>query len=159
MPSTTGVLIQFPLYGGIAALLTQASGFGGQTLAHRLSSLFVHVATTESFPAVMGAYSAVLGFFVPSGGGKWLVEAPYVMQAANELHVHLGWAVQVYNAAEAIPNLVNPFWMLPLLGVLGLRARDVVGYTFMQFLVHLPLVLVLLWLFGMTLDYVPPVMP
>jgi short-chain fatty acids transporter len=67
--------------------------------------------------------------------------------------------VQVYNAAEAIPNLVNPFWMLPLLGVLGLRARDVVGYTFMQFLVHLPLVLVLLWLFGMTLDYVPPVMP
>ena len=159
VPSTTGVLIQFPLYGGIAALLTQASGFGGQTLAHRLSSLFVHVATTESFPAVMGAYSAVLGFFVPSGGGKWLVEAPYVMQAANELHVHLGWAVQVYNAAEAIPNLVNPFWMLPLLGVLGLRARDVVGYTFMQFLVHLPLVLVLLWLFGMTLDYVPPVMP
>lgn len=159
VPSTTGVLIQFPLYGGIAALLTQAAGFGQQTLAHRLSNLFVHIATTDTFPVVMGAYSAILGFFVPSGGGKWLVEAPYVMQAANELHVHLGWAVQVYNAAEAIPNLINPFWMLPLLGVLGLRARDVVGYTFMQFLVHLPLVLGLLWLFGRTLAYVPPVMP
>ena len=70
----------------------------------------------------MGVYSAILGFFVPSGGGKWLLEAPYVMQAANDLHVHLGWAVQIYNAAEALPNLINPFWMLPLLGVLGLQA-------------------------------------
>jgi short-chain fatty acids transporter len=159
VPSTTGVLVQFPLYGGIALILTKAAGAGGETLAHRLSSLFVQVASTETFTIVMGAYSAVLGFFVPSGGGKWIVEAPYVMQAANELQVHLGWAVQVYNAAEALPNLINPFWMLPLLGVLGLKARDIVGFTFLQLLVHIPLVLGLLWLLGLTLAYVPPVMP
>ncbi len=159
VPSTSGVLIQFPLYGGIAMILTHATGEGGQTLAHRLSSLFVHVATHDSFAVVIGVYSAVLGFFVPSGGGKWIVEAPYVMQAANELKSHLGWAVQVYNAAEALPNLINPFWMLPLLGVLGLKARDIVGFTFIQLLVHIPLVLGLLWLLGMTLIYVAPVMP
>jgi short-chain fatty acids transporter len=159
VPSTAGVLIQFPLYGGIAALLTHAPGTDGATLAHRLAEVFVRVATTDSFPLVMGSYSAVLGFFVPSGGGKWLVEAPYVMQAANDLHVHLGWAVQVYNAAEALPNLINPFWMLPLLGVLGLKARDVVGFTFIQLLVHVPLVLGLLWALGLTLEYVPPVVP
>ncbi|MFC5524598.1 short-chain fatty acid transporter [Rhodanobacter ginsengisoli] len=159
VPATSGILIQFPLYGGIAALLTRVPGAGGVTLAHRLSKLFVHVASTDSFPVVMGAYSAVLGFFVPSGGGKWLVEAPYVMQAANDLHVHLGWAVQVYNAAEALPNLINPFWMLPLLGVLGLKARDVVGYTFIQLVVHVPLVLGMLWLLGTTLTYVPPMLP
>jgi short-chain fatty acids transporter len=159
VPSTTGVLIQFPLYGGIAMILTHAVGSGGETLAHRLSTVFVHIATTDTFALVMGIYSAVLGFFVPSGGGKWIIEAPYVMQAANELHAHLGWAVQVYNAAEALPNLINPFWMLPLLGVLGLKARDIVGFTFIQLLVHIPLVLGLLWLLGMTLTYVPPVMP
>ena len=159
VPGTAGVLIQFPLYGGIAALLTHAPDSGGVTLAHRLAGLFVRVATTDSFPLVMGSYSAVLGFFVPSGGGKWLVEAPYVMQAANDLHVHLGWAVQVYNAAEALPNLINPFWMLPLLGVLGLKARDVVGFTFVQLLVHVPLVLGLLWVLGLTLAYVPPQLP
>ena len=71
----------------------------------------------------------------------------------------LGWAVQVYNAAEALPNLINPFWMLPLLGILGLKARDVAGFTIVQFVVHVPLVLFLLWLFGLTLDYRPPVMP
>lgn len=159
VPSTAGVLIQFPLYGGIAALLTHAAGADGQTLAHRLSGLFVRVASTDTFPLVMGVYSSVLGFFVPSGGGKWLIEAPYVMQAANDLHVHLGWAVQVYNAAEALPNLINPFWMLPLLGVLGLKAREVVGFTFIQLLVHVPLVLGLLWLLGLSLPYVPPMQP
>lgn len=159
VPSVTGVLIQFPLYGGIAALLTSAKGADGQTLAHHLSEVFVHIATGETFTLVMGVYSAVLGFFVPSGGGKWIIEAPYVMQAANDLKVHLGWAVQVYNAAEALPNLINPFWMLPLLGVLGLKARDIVGFTFIQLLVHIPLVLGLLWLLGLTLTYHPPVMP
>lgn len=159
VPATTGVLIQFPLYGGIAMILTAAQGAGGETLAHHLSSLFVRIASTETFSIVMGIYSAVLGFFVPSGGGKWIIEAPYVMQAANELQVHLGWAVQVYNAAEALPNLINPFWMLPLLGVLGLKARDIVGFTFIQLLVHIPIVLGLLWLLGLTLAYVPPVMP
>jgi short-chain fatty acids transporter len=146
VPNATGVLIQFPLYGGIAAILTTPKGAGGHTLAQQLAGVFTHIATPGSFPVVMGAYSAVLGFFVPSGGGKWLIEAPYVMQSAQQLHAHLGWAVQVYNAAEALPNLINPFWMLPLLGILGLKARDIIGFSFLQFVVHLPLVLFLLWL-------------
>lgn len=159
VPSISGVLIQFPLYGGIAALITSAPGSDGVTIAHHLATFFTEAATRDSFPVVMGIYSAVLGFFIPSGGGKWIIEAPYVMQAANDLQVHLGWAVQIYNAAEALPNLINPFWMLPLLGILGLKARDVVGFTIVQFIVHVPVVLFLLWLFGRTLEYVPPVMP
>jgi short-chain fatty acids transporter len=159
VPSVTGVLIQFPFYGGIAALITSALGSDGFSIAHHLSTFFADAATRETFPVLMGVYSAVLGFFVPSGGGKWIIEAPYVMQAANELQVHLGWAVQVYNAAEALPNLINPFWMLPLLGILGLKARDVVGFTIVQFVVHTPIVLLLLWLLGLTLAYSPPVAP
>jgi short-chain fatty acids transporter len=157
VPSAAGVLIQFPLYGGIAAILTAAKGADGHTLAQQLAGFFTHIATTGTFPVVMGAYSAVLGLFVPSGGGKWLIEAPYLMQSAIQLHAHLGWSVQVYNAAEALPNLINPFWMLPLLGIIGLKARDIIGFSFMQFVVHLPLVLFLLWLLGLTLQYHPPV--
>ena len=159
VPATAGVLIQFPLYGAIAAILTTAKNAAGTTVSDEIAHLFVSFNTQDTFPLAMGVYSAVLGFFIPSGGGKWLLEAPYVMQAANDLKVHLGWAVQVYNAAEALPNLINPFWMLPLLGVLGIKARDVVGFTFLQLLVHLPVVLFLLWLLARTLTYVPPVMP
>lgn len=159
VPATGGVLLQFPIYGGIAFLLTQVPGADGHTLSHRLSELFVAITSHDTFALVMGTYSAVLGFFVPSGGGKWIIEAPYVMQAANDLQYHLGWAVQIYNAAEALPNLINPFWMLPLLGVMGLKARDIVGFTFVQLLVHIPLVLLALWALGATLDYLPPQMP
>ena len=159
VPATGGVLIQFPLYGAIAAILTQAKNAAGLSVSDQIAHWFVSVSTQGLYPLVIGVYSAVLGFFVPSGGGKWLLEAPYVMQAANDLQVHLGWAVQVYNAAEALPNLINPFWMLPLLGVLGLRARDIVGFTFLQLLVHLPLVLFLLWALAFTLPYHPPVLP
>ncbi|MBX8493229.1 TIGR00366 family protein [Pseudomonas cichorii] len=159
VPTTTGVLIQFPLYGSIAALLTTVKGSDAQTLAHYISTFFTSIATHDTYAVLMGIYSAVLGFFIPSGGGKWIIEAPYVMQVANELKYHLGWSVQIYNAAEALPNLINPFYMLPLLGVLGLKARDLIGFSFVQLLVHTPLVLVLLWALGTTLTYIPPMMP
>lgn len=159
VPTTTGVLIQFPLYGSIAALMTVVKGTNGETLAHHISTFFVQIASHDTYAVLMGVYSAVLGFFIPSGGGKWIIEAPYVMQVANDLEYHLGWAVQIYNAAEALPNLINPFYMLPLLGVLGLKARDLIGFSFVQLLVHTPLVLFLLWALGTTLTYVAPVMP
>lgn len=159
VPATAGVLIQFPFYAGIAAIMTQATNGSGDSLSHYLASMFTSTGSTGLFPLLMGAYSVVLGFLIPSGGGKWIVEAPYVMQAANDLHVNLGWTVQIYNAAEALPNLINPFWMLPLLGVLGLKARDIIGYTFMYLIALLPVVLGLLTLLSPTLPYAPPVQP
>ncbi|NIF54306.1 TIGR00366 family protein [Burkholderia sp. Ax-1724] len=159
VPSTAGVLIQFPLYGGIAFILTKAAVPSGVPLSEHLARFFVAISSHSSFSAVMGLHSAILGFFIPSGGGKWIIEAPYVIETAKAVQVHLGWAVTVYNAAEALPNLINPFWMLPLLGVLGLRARDVIGFTFTQLLVHFPVVIFLLWALTSTLQYHPPWMP
>ncbi len=146
VPTSAGVLIQFPFYGAIAYMLTKVPGADGQSISHHIANLFVKAANADTYPVVVGLYSAVLGFFVPSGGGKWIIEAPYVFQAAIELKAHMGWAVQVYNAAEALPNLINPFWMLPLLGVLGLKAKDIVGFCFTQLLFHFPIVLFLLWI-------------
>jgi short-chain fatty acids transporter len=150
VPATAGVLIQFPFYAGIFGLIAKTA------IAPALKTLFVRVTTHATFPLLVAAYSAVLGLFVPSGGGKWVIEAPYVMAAANTWHVHLGWTVQIYNAAEALPNLINPFWMLPLMGLLKVRARELAGYSILQLVVHLPLVLILCWLFAKTLPYVPP---
>jgi short-chain fatty acids transporter len=157
VPSVAGVLVQFPFIGSIAAILTVSSNAGGESLAKFLGQAFTHIASHATFAPIIGAYSALLGLFVPSGGGKWIMEAPYVMKAANALQYHLGWTVQIYNAAEALPNLINPFWMLPMLGILRLRARDLIGFTFVQFMIGFPLVLGLLWLLGATLAYHPPV--
>ena len=51
--------------------------------------------------------------------------------------------VVVYDLGEASANLLQPFWMLPTLAVLGLKARDIMGYTFTMFLVLFPVVLIL----------------
>jgi short-chain fatty acids transporter len=147
VPATAGVILQFPFYAAIAAMIATTR------LNDRIAHLFVSVSTQRTFPALMSAYSAVLGVFVPSGGGKWVIEAPYVMKAAHELRVHLGWVVACYDLGEAVANLVQPFWMLPVLALLGLRARDVMGYTFLVFLVLFPLVLVMTTLLGATLRY------
>jgi len=146
-PAVWGVILQFPFYAGIAAIITTTH------LNERLANAFVSISSPYSFPAVVAIYSAVLGVFVPSGGSKWVIEAPYVMAAAHELKVHLGWVVASYDLGEAIANLLQPFWMLPTLGMLGLRARDVMGYTFIVALALIPLVILLVTLLGATLPY------
>src|SRR5512140_969390 len=146
-PAVWGVILQFPFYAGIAGIIT------GTRLNHHIAQFFVSIASAKTFPPIVALYSALLGMFVPSGGSKWVIEAPYLMSAAHQLHVHLGWVVAVYDLGEALANLVQPFWMLPILGLLGLRARDVMGYTIVVFLVLMPIVLIQVTLLGMTLPY------
>jgi short-chain fatty acids transporter len=148
-----GVLIQYPLYAGIVKMMTESG------LATELAHFFVTVSSRDTFPIMVGIYSAFLGLFIPSAGGKWLIEAPYLLEAAKTLEVHLGWVVQTYNATEALANLIHPFWMLPLVGILGLKARDIVGYSMLQFVAHVPLVLFLVWILNYTLTYTPPLVP
>jgi short-chain fatty acids transporter len=153
VPATSGVLIQFPFYAGIFGIISKTS------IASVLAGWFIKISTPGTFPLVVALYSAILGIFVPSGGGKWILEAPYVMASANTWQIHLGWTVQIYNAAEALPNLINPFWMLPLMGILNVKARDLAGYSILQLLFHAPLVFFLAWLFAGTLPYHPPAIP
>jgi short-chain fatty acids transporter len=152
-PATAGVLIQFPFYAGIFGMISFSP------ISRVLASWLVQVSNHGNYPLLVSIYSATLGFFVPSGGGKWLIEAPYVMAAAHALRVSPGWIVQVYNAAEALPNLINPFWMLPLLGILKLKARDLVGYGLLQLLVLGPVVFFLVWFLARTFTDTPPPIP
>ena len=150
VPATGGVLIQFPFYAVIFGMIV------GTGINKWLADLFVAITTPNTYSLLVAVYSAVLGVFIPSGGSKWVIEASYVLQAAIQQQVNLGWVVQIYNAAEALPNLLNPFWMLPLLGILHMRARDLVGYSVLQMFVHIPIVFFLCWLFAQYIPFVPP---
>ena len=150
VPATGGVLIQFPFYAVIFGMIV------GTGMSDWLANVFARITTHGTYPLLVALYSALIGVFVPSGGSKWVIEAPYVLQAANLHHVHLGWVVQIYNASEALPNLINPFWMLPLLGILKLKARDLVGYGVLQMIVHIPIVFFLCWFFARYIPYLPP---
>jgi short-chain fatty acids transporter len=146
-PAVWGIILQFPFYAGMAAVITSTH------LNEQLAQLFVGISNRTTYPALVALYSAVLGVFVPSGGTKWVIEAPYVMAAAHNLKVHLGWVVVAYDLGEALANLVQPFWMLPILGMFRLAARDVMGFTLLVFLVLFPLVLLLVTVLGLALSY------
>jgi short-chain fatty acids transporter len=146
-PAASGVLLQFPFYGGIFGMIA----FTG--ISKQVAGWLVSVSNEVFFAPLIALYSAVLGVFVPSGGSKWVIEAPYVIDAANQLHVNQGWMVVVYDLGEASANLLQPFWMLPTLAILGLKARDIMGYTFAMFLACFPAVLVMVTLLAGTLPF------
>src|SRR4029453_9907603 len=76
-PAVWGVILQFPFYAGIAGIITATP------LIEGLGGVFVRVSTPATFPPLVALYSAVLGVFVPSGGSKWVIEAPYVMSGGQ----------------------------------------------------------------------------
>jgi short-chain fatty acids transporter len=139
-PAASGVLLQYPFYAGIFGIMV------GTRLSAAIADLFVHVSSATWYPAMIYTYSAVLGLFVPSGGAKWVIEAPYVLTSAKALGVPAGWMVVTYDLGEAIANLLQPFWMLPILGLLGLKARDIMGYTYLIALILFPVAMLLVTL-------------
>jgi len=119
-----GIIVQFPFYAGIFGLMT------GTGLGAFLGDLFARYASAETFPAVVYVYSALMNLFVPSGGSKWLIEAPYLIPAGAQLGVSVVTTTLAYGYGDSTTNLIHPFFAIPILAVMRLRFGEVVGYTF-----------------------------
>ncbi len=117
-----GVVLQFPLYAGIAGIMQ------GTGLAKAITDAFLSVATTRTYPLVVFLYSSVLNYFVPSGGSKWAIEAPYVLSAGKALGVGPSAVAMAYAYGDMATNIIQPFWAIPLLSVARLEFRDILGY-------------------------------
>jgi len=141
MPAAAGIAIQFPFYFGIMGLMQQ---FG---LVSWMAGGFVELSTAASFP-VLGLLSAgLVNFFVPSGGGQWQVQGPVLVEAARSLGVADWKAIMALAYGDQLTNMLQPFWALPLLGITGLSARDILPYTAVAMLLGLVIFAVALTLF------------
>lgn len=123
----TGVLLQFPFYGGIMGMML-VSGSEGVSVAGSLSRFFVEIANTQTFPLFTFLSAGLVNFFVPSGGGQWAVQAPIMLPAAKELGVSLSKTALAISWGDAWTNMIQPFWALPALGIAGLSAKDIMGF-------------------------------
>jgi len=92
------------------------------------------VATQHTYPAIVYWYSGIVNYFVPSGGSKWAIEAPYIMEAAKTLGVSAPKSVVAYAWGDMATDLIQPFWALPLLSVAKLDFKDIMGYEIMIFI-------------------------
>lgn len=120
---TTGIVLQFPFYAGIMGVMH------GTGLATRLSSLVAEAAGPKGFGIATFLSAGLVNVFVPSGGGQWAVQGPIALSAAAELGASPELAVLSVAYGDQWTNLLQPFWALPLLGITGVSARDIVGYT------------------------------
>ncbi|AKJ43378.1 TIGR00366 family protein [Pragia fontium] len=120
--STAGILVQFPFYAGIQ-LMMEHSGLGGL-----ITEWFISVANKDTFPIMTFFSSALINFAVPSGGGHWVIQGPFVMPAAQALGADLGKSAMAIAYGEQWMNMAQPFWALPALAIAGLGVRDIMGY-------------------------------
>ena len=120
--STTGIVLQFPLYAGIMGMMVSSG------LAVSISEWFISISTVDTFTLFTFLSAGIVNFFVPSGGGQWAVQAPIVIPAAQALGVPLNQAAMAVAFGDAWTNMVQPFWALPLLGIAGLGIKDIMGY-------------------------------
>lgn len=124
---SAGIILQFPFYAGIMALMTFKLE-GGASLAGTISDFFVSISTETTFPLFTFLSAGIVNFFVPSGGGQWAVQGPIMMPAGLELGVDPARTGMAIAWGDAWTNMIQPFWALPALGIAGLSARDIMGY-------------------------------
>lgn len=138
--SCTGIVLQFPLYAAIMALMA-ASG-----LSARLTTM-VSSAGPGLLAPVTFLSAGLLNLLVPSGGGQWAVQGPIIMQAAVDTGVSPASVLMAMAYGDQWTNMLQPFWALPLLAMTGVRARDIVGYTVLWMLLGGVWIVAGLWLF------------
>ncbi len=123
-----GIIIQFPFYAGIFGVI-QNTDLGGW-----LGERFAEVATTRLYPLVVYVYSGIMSLFIPSAGSKWMIEAPYIVPAGEQLDVSVITTLLAYAYGDSAFNLIHPFWALPILAVTRRRFGEIFGYAFLIWL-------------------------
>ncbi len=120
---STGILIQFPLYAGIMGIMK----YSGLTVL--FTDFFIHLSNSYIFPVYTFISAGIVNIFVPSGGGQWIVQGPIIVETAKQLHVPVEKAVMALAYGDQLTNMLQPFWALPLLGITGLKAKELIPYT------------------------------
>ena len=142
VPSSAGIVLQFPFYAGIMGMI-KYSGLG-----MIMAGWLIEISTPMTFPVVVWLVAGFVNIFVPSGGGEWAVIGETISRAAIELGVPVGKAIIAYGAGDQWTNLFQPFWAIPLLGICAVRARDVFGYC-------ITLMLLAMIFYALALTFIP----
>ena len=119
----SGILIQFPLYFGIMGIMTHSG------MIQFIADIFVNISNETTFPILTFISAGIVNIFVPSGGGQWAVQGPIIVDAAYQLGVSIPKSVMALAYGDQITNMLQPFWALPLLGITGLKAKEILPYT------------------------------
>ena len=138
--AAAGVILQFPFYAGIMGMISLSG------LAAIMAGWLISIASPTTFPMMAWLASGLVNLFVPSGGGEWAVMGETLIRAGQDLGVPIGKTIIAYGTGDAWTNLFQPFWAIALLGITGMRARDMFGYCITLLIALVPFFAILLTL-------------
>ncbi len=118
----SGIILQFPFYSGIMGMMK----FSGLIVV--IAGWFVAISNQFTYPLFTFISACIVNIFVPSGGGQWAVQGPVIVKAASQLGASYPKAIMALAYGDQWTNLFQPFWALALLGLTGLKARQIMGY-------------------------------
>lgn len=120
--SISPIILQFPFYAGIIAVL------GSSGLGESIISGMTSIATQDTFNVFTYWAAGFVNILAPSGGGQWALQGPLQIPAAIELGVDPAMTAMAVGWGDAWTNLIQPFWALPILSIVGLHIRHIMGY-------------------------------
>lgn len=120
--STRGIILQFPIYAGVAGIMSNSG------LVEVFSNAFIGIANSATFPVITFLVAGLVNIFIPSGGGQWAIQGPVMLEAAQAIGADIPQTIMAFAWGDSWTNQIQPFWALPLLGVAGLNARSIMGY-------------------------------
>ncbi len=123
------IVLQFPFYAGIMGIMASSG------LVAIFAEWLVAVSNQYTLPITTLISAAIVNLAVPSAGGQWAVQGPLLMEAAKTLQADLGVIIMAFSYGDQLTNGIQPMWMLPLLGVTALKAREIMGYTAVMMMV------------------------
>ncbi|WP_029087950.1 short-chain fatty acid transporter [Brevibacterium album] len=121
----SGVLIQYPIYAGIMGVLS------GSGLMVTLAGFFVAASSPETLPFFSFVSGGLINLFAPSGGAQWAVQGPIMIEAAEQMGADYAATALGVAYGDQWTNAIQPFWIIPVLAISGIRLRDVMGYLFL----------------------------
>lgn len=124
-----GALFYSSFYAGIYGIMKYTG------LVDTIASWVIAFSNETTFPAIAAILTGIISYFIPSGGSKWVIEAPFLIPAGQALGIPDAQTVIAYMFGGDLTALVQPFFAVPFMAVCGLEFKDFVGYSFVAFIV------------------------
>jgi short-chain fatty acids transporter len=122
------IILQYPFYSGIMGIMATTG------LMQVITDWIISIATPETLGFFAFLSGGLVNMFIPSGGGQWAVQGPVMIEAALSLGVNPSVVVMGVAYGDQWSNMIQPFWTIPILAIAGLHMRQILGYTFVIFL-------------------------
>jgi len=115
-------IVQFPMYGAIMGMMSSSG------LSSMIADAIASIANAQTMPLFTYLSASALNLFVPSQGGQWAIQGGIIESAAATVGSDMGVNAVAFMFGDEGTNLLQPFYVIPALSVLGMKLKDIYGY-------------------------------